>query len=319
MLVAAAGLLSGLHGWPLDPARALYWMRRARAHVGRRSRLDAPIERLQRRLAEGWNPQRDREQAEQLLHEAMRTLGSHRLALLRQACELDHPEAWQRLGSAYQRGDLDLKADDIVGAALHLQAQKALSPTGMELAWTRPQALGELDRGSTDDALELCCKLIADPTPWKTIEAFQHELDNSTIIQVSAFADRASRVDMLDGRRRPLPKQAAVEPALEPPRDAGWHSGHFTLLLGVTLPLLVLALGAPGRWLLACGLLTLHGAWRSGSQFDWSIGKRLAVGLGACVPGLGLLAAASVWLAQLQRVNEAKAASAASAPPAASR
>lgn len=316
VLVAASGLLSGLHGWPQDLPRALFWLRRAQAGASKGSNIDAPVERIVKRLAEGWNPQHDRPQAEQLLHEAMRTLGSHRLALLRQACELDHPEAWQRLGTAYQRGDLGLKADDIVGAALHLVAQKALAWTRMELGWTRPEALGDLDYGGTADALELCKKLIADTRPWQTIEAFQHELDNSTIIQVSSFADKASRVEMLDGRRRPIPKKPAAEP--EPQRDPRWHSGHFTLLLGVTLPLLVLALGAERRGLFACALLTVHGAWRSGSQFDWSLGKRLAVGLGACIPGLGLLAAASVWLAQLQLVKDAKA-SEASPPPAASQ
>lgn len=310
----AEGLLSGRDGWPLDLPGALRWMRRARANRG--SGLDGPIERVARRLAAGWDPLRDRPRAEQALHDAMRTQGEPRLALLRSACELDHPEAWRRLGNLYQRGDLGLQKDDIVGAALHLHAQKDLSLSSGELSAARPAALGTLGGFETDDALRLCRELIGDTTPWQTIERYQHMLDNSTVLQVSLGHDMRSRVEQLDGRRRPVAAKAATRAAATastPPAQAAagtWHAGHATLLLGATGPLLLIAAGS-GRvgtrlGLVAFAALALHGAWRCGRELGWPALQRVLVGVVAAVPALGLFAAASVLLAQLRRGREAQ-------------
>jgi TPR repeat protein len=309
----AEALLSGRDGWPLNPVEALRWMRRARTNDGRG--LDGPIERVARRLADGWDPLRDRPRAEQALHEAMRTQAAPRLALLRSACELDHPEAWRRLGDAYLRGDLGLPKDDIIGAALHLHAQKDLSLSSGELSLARPAALGNLGSFETDDALRLCRDLIGDTAPWQTIARYQHMLDHSTTLQVSLGQDMRSRTEIIHGRKgtaaaAPATRQATAEPTAPAaqaavPAAGGWHAGHATLLLGAAGPLLLLWAGA-GRTASRLGLmvsagLALHGTWRCGRQLDWSPLKRIAVGVVAAVPGLGLFAAASVLLTTIRR------------------
>jgi uncharacterized protein len=344
----AAGFLSGELGWPLDVPQGLLWMRRALA-FGTGSDLQAPVERLARRMADGWDPAKNRVQAEQAMHEAMRTLGPSRLALFRTACELDLPDAWRRLGTAYQRGDLGLAQDAIVGAALHLHAQKELTQSASELSSERPAALGGLGDMSYDeveDALRLCHQLIGDPTPWQTIERFQHMLDNSTVMRISSAVGQRTRVEELDGRRRPLPAKvetgrtaeesrasgdstasnesresresheprassrlSQTDESFEPPRDHRWHVGHLMLVLGAAGPLVLIAAGVHGvgfrRGLILSALLAIAGAWRCGRQFEWSVGKRLMVGIVAAVPGVGLLPAASVLLAQVRRVGEA--------------
>ncbi|OWQ43848.1 hypothetical protein CDL60_28085 [Roseateles noduli] len=350
----AAGFLSGELGWPLDVPQGLLWMRRALA-FGTGTDLQAPIERLARRMADGWDPAKNRAQAEQAMHEAMRTLGPSRLALFRTACELDLPDAWRRLGTAYQRGDLGLPKETIVGAALHLHAQKELTQSASELSSERPAALGDLGDMSYDeveDALRLCHQLIGDPAPWETIERFQHLLDNSTVMQISSAVGQRTRVEELDGRRRPRPAKVEVgrmaedfrtaggamvssesresresrdsrdsressessrlsrsSESLEPPRDHRWHVGHLMLVLGAAGPLVLIAAGVHGagfrRGLILSALLAIAGAWRCGRQFEWSVGKRLLVGIVAAVPGVGLLPAASVLLAQMRRVGEA--------------
>lgn len=195
----AEGLLSGRDGWPLDPPDALRWMRRASANRG--GGLAGPIERLARRLAGGWDPLRDRPQAEQALRDARQADGQARLALLRRACELDHPDAWRELGQAYQRGELGLEKDELIGGALHLHAQKDLSLSSGELDMARPAALAGLDTFQVDDALRLCRELIGDTTPWQTIARYQHMLDHSTVLTVSLGQDGKSRAEFTYGRK----------------------------------------------------------------------------------------------------------------------
>jgi TPR repeat protein len=164
----AEGLLSGEGGWPLDLESALMWMKRALA--GGEYVLAKPVERLKRRLAQGWEAGPNRDLAEDLLHSARRRTGESRVNLLRRACELDHPEGWRQLGYAYLRGSDGLKKDRIVGAALVLTAMKTFAESDVELGRDKPAELARIDTHDIGRALQLAHALMADPDPWTTLE-----------------------------------------------------------------------------------------------------------------------------------------------------
>lgn len=179
----AEGLLSGHEGWPVDPVEALLWMRRAQA--AGESGLKEPIERLSRRLAQGWDAARDRAVAEPMLRDAVGLSGEPRVCLLRRACELDHPEGWRLLGDAYLRGEHGLPQDRIVGAALVLAAQKVLSRSSGMLGDAKPASLSGIGGFDIDDALRLCGQLLAEPDPWGTIARYRNWLDDTPVLVVA--------------------------------------------------------------------------------------------------------------------------------------
>jgi len=297
------GLLSGSHGWPQAPAEALRLLRREVAN-GARWAVE-PAERLGRRLAGGWDPVAARPRAEQVLQEARRAEGGQRLALLRQACELDHPDAWRALGDAYLRGDLGLRRDEIIGGGLHLYAQKDLSLHSSDLGVARPPALEALFSNRVDDALQVSRELLGAEQPWEVIGRMQRFFDENPPLVVSLMPDRTSRVEVDDSRTRGAASARATRPAPEPePQQGG--SGLILLAIGTLGPLLLLAMtqtfGRAGTRIglfvtVACALV---GTWRCGARLDWSPLKRVGIGVLAAMPGVGLFAAAAVLRAVLQ-------------------
>ena len=306
-----SGLLSGRDGWPMDPPEALHRLRREAANGARWA--VKPAERLGRRLLRGWNPVADRPRAEEVLREALRADGGQRLALLRQACELDHPDAWRALGTAYLRGDLGLPQDEIIGGGLHLFAQKDLSSYSSELGLACPAALAALSSHRIDDALQVSRELVGAEQPWEVIGRMQRFFDENPPIVVSLGQDMRSRAVIDDSRTRgtaPSPAAPArttrrsPEQETEPRHQGG--SGLVLLAIGTLGPLLLLALTQSfGRTGTRIGLIVtvacaLMGVWRCGARLDWSPLKRAGVGVLAAMPGVGLFAAAAVLRAVMQ-------------------
>jgi TPR repeat protein len=335
------GLLSGRDGWPLDPRQALHLMRKA-AVIHRSRWLGELAGRLASRFDAGWDPKRDRPQAEQLLKLAAVATGEDRLAFLRRACELDHPEAWRQLGNGYLRGDMGLPTDAIVGAALYLFAQKDLSSSGTHVGrWPLDDKLGIFER---DDALWICHALIGEADPWRLIERAKHKLDHEPRITVALGQDMKSRVQVTPGRKekdKGSGEGARVAAVLEAvvgaradeaargpsgrasglpasgERAAASTSGGspwvaLVLLLGGVLgQLLVLAMasgmsrGNVRLGLISAGACAVIGAWRFGGLLEWPGARRLLVTVAAAVPGVGLFAAGSVLRAAARRGADA--------------
>jgi TPR repeat protein len=193
----AEGLLSGEGGWPLDAESALMWMKRALA--GGEEVLSRPVDRLKRRLAQGWEAGPNRDLAEDLLHSARRRTGESRLNLLRRACELDHPEGWRQLGQAYLRGGDGLPKDRVVGAALVLAALKTFAESDVELGRDKPAELARIDAHDIGRALLLAHVLLADPDPWTTIARHREGLRD----EHDFFDDEDDPVDTLASKIHP--------------------------------------------------------------------------------------------------------------------
>ncbi len=301
-------LLSGRGAEPLNAAEALLWMRRCQAAGGRG--LQDVITRLTQRLASGWDAQRDRPRAEHALQEAARlaasSQGGARVAQLRRACELDHPEGWRQLGLAYLRGEDGLPQDAVAGAALMLTGRKELSLSDGELGRARPAELKDVGTFDIDDALRLCRQLIAEPDPWGTLARYRKWLQTAPVLVSSTTREPGTnelrtRVEIVNPRQQPgasAPKQ---------PPAQGLHAGHFTLLTGTVGPLLVLAAAANlGRTgvrlaLLLTAACALHGAWRCSRTLGWGTALRGGVALLAALPFVGLFAAAGLLRAAWRR------------------
>lgn len=303
--MVASALLLGRDGFPYDPAAALHWLRRASAD-GAHGLPDA-IERLHRQWAAGTLPARDLEQADRLLRAAAGESGEKRLTTLRRACRLDHPEAWRRLGDAYREGALGLKRDPLVGAALHLFAQKELSYSSGVIMGGAPAALQGLDSHEIDDALRLSRRLLAEPDPWGTIAAFRKELDGATVLVHSHLADGTHETKIVGPKERAA-ERTAKEAADTPPPPAADPAGVVMLALGVGGTLFVL-LQSTGRAttgvrlvLLGLAAMAAFGAWKASKATAWSAVRRGLASAVAAVPFLGLFAAYEVW-SELRRQN----------------
>lgn len=290
-LALAGELLRGEDGWPLDVDDAIRTLRLLAGNGA------SPVTELAARLRErrdaGWDPAADRAQAEPLLHET----GPRRLAALRRACELDHPEAWRRLGDAHLEGDLGLPKDRLMALTLHLVGNKELSISDTGIRHPPPARQG-MDAFDVIDALRFVRQLIGRRDPWTHIARWRKTFDESSSIEVSVMPDgqRRAAVVPAPAERRAAGRRAAAPPA----RRRRWHRGHVLLVLGTAGPPALLALASgmgtrPARvTVLALMTMAAAGAWRVARDRDWGPVRRVAITVGAAVPLVGLFAAAAL-------------------------
>lgn len=292
--VLAGELLRGEEGWPLDPATAVYWLRRAvddgSPYVGEMA------QRLQARLAAGWDAAADRALAEPLLRET----GARRLAALRRACELDHPEAWRRMGDAYFTGDMGLPKDPILSLTMHLVAHKefAVSDSGIRHP---PPARKGMDPFDAIEALRFVRRLVGHTDPWAHVARWRKAFDESAAIQVGVRSDGTRAVNVIPSPAAARAGRRQAAQAAAPPRRA-FHRGHVLLVLGALGPLALLALAgrmtaAPARVaLLGFAVMAAWGAWRVAGDRGWGLLRRVTISVSAAVPLVGLFAAAVLLL-----------------------
>lgn len=325
----ARHLLLGSPGWPLDPAGALVWLRRA-ALASTVAGVNEVIANLVARRERPWDPVADRARAQAMLASLdERTPVNIRLAKLRRACELDHPEAWRQLGRAYQRGELGLTQDLHAGNALVLTGHKSLATSGYGLT---AEMLAEVVHANGDNLIEaqrLGRRLIASPDPWGVLAAdqkrqqnmntwsFSRTAEGRTVVEVSqtesvgpkarAKAEREAQAARRQAQRQGLRDRAAQRTALTPLQVL-----HSVGMVWVGAAGAVLWLGRTGQLsgggrvglALLCGLAA-YGAWRcAGALQRGALGRLIAAGL-AALPMLGLLQAAELTYALWQHRERA--------------
>lgn len=166
----AERLLSGRAGYPLDPTEALVWLRRA-ASNGCHA-IGPAVEQLTRKLAEGWDPARDRIVAEEHLARAALAVGAPHVQALRRAAELGHPRGWLGLADAHAHGKHGLARASVTAAALRLAALGSLGTEPEDIEIRHQAELPALPPYGLEEALWLARRLFLEPDPWPIVEDF---------------------------------------------------------------------------------------------------------------------------------------------------